>query len=181
MNNSKYSILFVDDEQDNLDVFESSFWKDYNIHLAISAAKGLDILEKENIHLVISDQRMPAMTGVELLEKVARKYPDPLRMIVTGFSDLDTVIEAINKGKIYHYIAKPWNYFEFKEIIGKALEVVRLKQENNLLLITLQLSNKKLEALNKKLEIQVRERTKILEEKNNKLTEKLLQFKKSTK
>jgi response regulator RpfG family c-di-GMP phosphodiesterase len=181
MTATKYNILYVDDETDNLDVFESTFWKDYNIFLAISAQKGFDILEKENIHLVISDQRMPAITGVEFLEKVAEKYPEALRMILTGFSDMDTVIEAINKGKIYHYLTKPWKKKEFQEIINKALEVVRLKEENNLLLLTLQLSNKKLEALNIELEIQVQERTKKLEDENTKLTETLSELKNSIK
>ena len=181
MTTTKYNILYVDDEIDNLDVFESTFFKDYNLFLAISADRGFDILEKENIHLIISDQRMPGLTGVEFLERVAAKYPDPLRMILTGFSHMETVIEAINKGKIYHYLTKPWDKKSFQEIINKALEVVRLKQENNLLLLTLQVSNKKLEALNMELEIQVQERTKVLEDENNKLTEMLSQLKNSTK
>lgn len=178
MNNTKYNILYVDDEQDNLDVFESTFWKDYNIHKAISGSKGLEVLQKENIHLVISDQRMPIMSGVEFLEQVTQDFPEPLRIILTGYSDMDSIVEAINKGHIYHYVTKPWNKAEFQEIINRALEVVRLKQENTLLLLSLQLSNKKLESLNSDLESKVKERTKELEYKNSELTSLLHELKK---
>ena len=173
MSNSKFNILYVDDEVDNLEVFESNFWKDYNIFLAISAEKGFDILEKEDIDLVITDQRMPVVSGVEFLEKVAKEHPKPLRMILTGYSDLATIVDAVNKGKIYHFITKPWKKKGLQEIINRALEVVKLKQENNLLLLTLKLSNKKLEALNLELESQVLSRTKELEIKNQELSKML--------
>lgn len=152
MGDSNYKILYVDDEKDNLEVFESMFWRKYKIFLADSAEAGLEVLKNEEIHLILSDHRMPEITGVEFLEKVVSKYPEPLRILITGYGDYETVANAINKGKIFHFLTKPWNPPELENIISKALEVVRLKEENKLLLLSLQHSNKKLELLNKELE-----------------------------
>ena len=177
MDSNKYNVLYVDDERDNLDVFESTFWRDYNLHLATSAKEGIDILKDSNIHLIITDQRMPTMTGIEFLEKVHEKYPDPPRIVLTGYSDLDTVIEAVNRGKIFHYATKPWKKEDLQKTIEKALENFRLREENRLLLQRLQISNHKLEDLNKGLETKVKERTAELQEKNEALSETLYQLK----
>ena len=176
MNTTKYKILYIDDEQDNLDVFESTFWKEYDLSLAISAEEGFDILSKENIQLIITDQRMPVMTGIEFLEKIKDKYPDAIRIVLTGNSDLDTVIEAINKGEIYHYLTKPWQKEEVKKTIEKALETFRLKEENRILLEKLHVSNQELEELNKSLEDKVSSRTSELNDKNIKLSETISQL-----
>lgn len=177
MEASKYDILYIDDEQDNLDVFESCFWRDYNLHLASSAYEALEILEKQRVHLIITDQRMPVVTGVEFLEKIVDKYPEPVRLLLTGYSDLDSIVDAINKGKIFHYITKPWRKSELKRTLDNALETFRLKEENQLLLQKLQINNKKLNDLNLNLEQKVKERTEELDQKNKKLNKTLSQLK----
>ena len=91
----QHPILYIDDEEDNLTVFSATFRRDYEVHLATSGHKGLEIMKKHNIHLVITDQRMPKMTGTEFLEKIIPHYPDCIRMVLTGFSDVETIIQAI--------------------------------------------------------------------------------------
>ena len=102
-----YSILYIDDEENNLTSFKSTFRRDYHIHVASTGKQGLEILEKHNIQVVITDQRMPDMSGIEFLEQIVPLYPDCMRMIMTGFSDMDAIIQAINRGNIYRYISKP--------------------------------------------------------------------------
>jgi len=148
----KYSILYVDDEQENLVSFKFVFRKHYRIHLAQSADEGLELLEKSAIHLVITDQRMPRVTGIEFLEKVAKKYPDITRIILTGYSDVEAVIQAINKGRVYRYITKPWERNELKITIDNALEAFELKRQNKALIENLQSSNKQLEKTNTELD-----------------------------
>lgn len=149
---AKYKILYVDDEQDNLDVFESTFWKDYHVHLALSAKEALGILNKVEINLIITDQRMPMMTGVELLEQTATKYPDTVRLMLTGFSDSDAIADAINKGKISQYLTKPWEKIELMEKLDSSLESFRLKDRDKALLQDWKIKNQKLTDLNGKLE-----------------------------
>lgn len=170
MNNKKFEILYVDDEQDNLDVFESTFWKDYNLHLAKSAKEGFEILDKVDIDLIITDQQMPLMSGVEFLDKINDKFPKTMRMILTGFGDMDAIISAINKGKIVNYITKPWKKEELKITINKALETYSLRKENQRLLDQLKISNNELESLNINLEKKVKGRTQELETKNTDLS-----------
>ncbi|MBK7939073.1 MAG: histidine kinase [Lewinellaceae bacterium] len=124
----KYHILYVDDEADNLAVFKGFFKKHYVISTALSAEEAIQILENEQVDLVVSDQRMPRMTGVEMFERIRKRYPDIIRIILTGYSDLQAVIDAINKGKVYHYLAKPWNPEELKIILDNSLESYTLKQ-----------------------------------------------------
>ena len=141
----KYSILYIDDEEHNLISFKSTFRRAYDIHVATSGRVGLEIMEQNEIHLVITDQRMPEMTGIEFLEKIVPRYPDCMRMIMTGFSDMDAIIQAINKGNIYRYIAKPWNREDLKIAIDSALEVYYLKHENKCLIKDLKEANQNLE------------------------------------
>jgi signal transduction histidine kinase/FixJ family two-component response regulator len=128
-NEGRPSILIVDDEKENLTGFKYLFDDIYDVFCAESAAEGRKILEQNNIQVVISDQRMPVTTGVEFLENVLADFPDTIRMILTGYSDFDTIIDAVNKGKIYYYFTKPWNESEMKMIIENALEVVRLQNK----------------------------------------------------
>ena len=123
------SILIVDDEKENLTGFKYLFDDVYNVFTALSAAEGKSILQQNDIQIVISDQRMPEKTGVEFLQEVLEEYPDTVRMILTGYSDFDAVIDAINKGKIYYYFTKPWKESEMKMIIENALEAVTLTKE----------------------------------------------------
>ena len=118
----KYNILYVDDEPDNLLAFRSVFRRFFNIFTANGAVEAIDLIKKEEIHLILSDQRMPNMTGVELLEKIMTDYPQIKRFIVTGYSEMKPIINAVNTGKVSQYIMKPWNVEELKETLEQALE-----------------------------------------------------------
>lgn len=138
MQDEKLSILYVDDEEQNLISFKAAFRRHYTIFTAISGKAGLDILQNEKISLIITDQRMPEMTGVQFLEKVIPAYPDTIRMILTGFSDIEVIIDAINTGRVFRYITKPWDTNELKMTIDNACQLYRLQQNNKLLLQELQ-------------------------------------------
>ncbi len=162
----KYSILYVDDEVINLRLFSVAFRRDFNVITATSGAEALEVLENNDIKLILTDQQMPGMLGTEFLEKTLERYPDIIRMIVTGFADIDAIARAVNKVGIYKYITKPWDNRELKLTMDKALESYELKNERNNLV-------KKLEEANQSLEQKVRERTRELTEANNRLTSSL--------
>ncbi len=130
---NKFSILYVDDEQQNLMAFKASFRRNYQVFTANSGKEALEVMRAQPIDLIISDQRMPEMTGVELFEVIRDEFPDPVRMVLTGYSDINVIIDAINKGKVYYYVTKPWKHDELKLIIDNALESYRLKKENRAL------------------------------------------------
>lgn len=140
MAEKKISILYVDDETHNLMSFKATFRTKYDVHTAISGAEGLEVLARTPIDIVITDQRMPNMTGVQFLEKVIESYPSPMRILLTGYTDMTAIIDAVNKGEIYHYLNKPWNKEELEEVIEKAYEVYLKKleviEENKELAIT---------------------------------------------
>ncbi|WP_338764409.1 response regulator [Bernardetia sp. ABR2-2B] len=146
------SILYVDDEESNLRIFKSSFRRHYTIFTAISGKEGLEVLESNDIQLVISDQKMPEMTGVEFLERVAENFPNTVRIILTAYSDTEDIMRAINKCGIFRYLVKPWNKDEMLLTIDKALETYSLRTENR------QLVNA-LKSVNEDLESKVKERT----------------------
>lgn len=161
-----HSILYIDDEEHNLTSFHSTYRRDYNIHLATSGQMGLEIMKNNDIQLVITDQRMPEMTGIEFLERILPHYPDCIRIVMTGYSDMEAIIQAINKGRIYHYIAKPWNRDELKITIDRALEVFSLKQQNRNLIADLKEANRNLEQ-------KVVERTKQIEQQKVNITDSI--------
>jgi len=127
---AKPVLLYVDDEPQNLTAFKASFRREYQVLTAQSGQEAIDTLRGQAVQLIIADQRMPGMTGVELFEKILPEFPDPVRMVLTGYSDVQAIIDAINKGQIYYYFTKPWKHEELKLIIDKALESYRLKNEN---------------------------------------------------
>ena len=100
------NILYVDDNPLNLKSFEIVLKKFYNIFLAESATEGFDILKKNKIQVLVTDQRMPEMTGIELLEKVSERYPEVKRIVLTAYDDSEAVIDAINKGRVHSYLLK---------------------------------------------------------------------------
>ena len=102
------NILYVDDESNNLVSFKAVFRIKYNIYTAISGEEAISILRNNTINIIITDQRMPHMTGVEFLESILEEFPDPIRILLTGYADMNAVIDAVNKGKIFHYLSKPW-------------------------------------------------------------------------
>jgi len=144
MSKEKGTILYVDDEQDNLDVFESNYFKEYNIITANSAQEALDIIVEKDIHVLISDYRMPLKSGIDLFEDTIKIRPDIPRILLTGYKDFDIVQDSINKGKIYHCILKPWTKQEVTEVIEKALEDYWAGQENKKKLTSLLQSNARL-------------------------------------
>lgn len=147
MNEQVINILYIDDEIHNLNAFRASFRRIYNVFIAESAEEGKKILTQNDIHIIITDQRMPKITGIEFLESIIKKYPDPIRMLLTGYSDITAVIDAINKGQVYRYISKPWNDEELKMNIDKAFEVYTLKKQNKELTEKLLVANEQLEFL----------------------------------
>jgi len=141
------SVLYVDDEVHNLNSFKAGFRRLFNVFTAESAAEGRKILESENIQVIITDQRMPVMTGIEFLESVIPDFPDPIRILLTGYADINAVIDAINKGQVYKYIQKPWMDEDLRINIEKAYEIYALRKENRELTEQLLLANKQLEFL----------------------------------
>ena len=145
MGKQSINILYVDDEVHNLTAFKAAFRRVFNIFTAESAAEALQILKSETIHIVVSDQRMPVMTGVEFLQSIIPEYPDPIRILLTGYADISAVIDAINKGQVYLYITKPWEEEELKLNLEKAFEIFVLRRENKLLTEQLLIVNEQLE------------------------------------
>lgn len=145
----KVGILYVDDEVNNLTSFKATFRNSYNVFTAASAVDGKKILEEKStdIQLIITDQRMPGMTGVEFLSSIIEQFPDPIRILLTGYSDIQAVIDAINRGQIYQYISKPWEEQHLKIVIEKAYEVYSLRKENKELIKSLLRANEQLEFL----------------------------------
>lgn len=155
----KYTILFVDDEESNLSVFKTTFKWYYNVFVAISAHEGMKILEKEKIDMIITDQRMPKVTGVEFLKKVIPKYPDLVRILLTAYSDVEAIAYAINEAGIYQYIQKPWDADEMRHILQKAFISYQLHLDNVKLISDLEKANKSLKEANEHLEAKVLART----------------------
>jgi len=119
----RHTILFVDDEKNILNSLKRLLRKeDYRILNALSGEEGLKILAENEVHLVITDLRMPEMNGIEFLTRLKVDYPDLIRIILTGYTDVDTLIESINKGHVYKFFLKPWNDDDLKLEIRKALE-----------------------------------------------------------
>ena len=129
MSSDKDKILYIDDEPENLTSFKFVFRKHYDIYLASSASEGMEILRNTDCQVIITDQRMPKMTGVEFLEWSTLHYPNSIRMIRTGYSDIQAIIYAINKGEVYRYITKPWDKDEMHMTIDTALKTYHLKKQ----------------------------------------------------
>nr|ABD75796.1 putative A-signal production regulator [uncultured bacterium] len=142
----KYAILYVDDDHENLRAFRRLFRKEYQILLAESGEEGLELLQSQSpIPIIITDQRMPEMTGIEFLEKTRELSPDSIRIIITGFTDVQALIDAINTGRVYRYITKPWDEQELYVTLKRAIESYELKQNNERLLKDLQRKHEELE------------------------------------
>ena len=138
------AILYIDDEEDNLIVFKSAFRRYYRVLTAKSGEEGLRILNDHDVSVVITDQRMPHMTGVQFLKSLPEER-DMIRMILTGYSDMESIIEAVNTGKVYRYIMKPWDKEELKITVDNAIEAFQLRRANNHLILELKEANEVLE------------------------------------
>jgi signal transduction histidine kinase len=156
-------LLVVDDEEEILKALRRQFRRNYVVHIATSAEEGLKIMTENPIQVIISDQRMPGMQGAEFFGKVKTEFPDAVRLLLTGYADIQAVIAAINDGNIFRYVTKPWDPVELDTIVREAFERYDLIVQNRKLMIELQ-------AANTLLEQRVRERTTELEAMNASLT-----------
>ncbi|MGF1579141.1 MAG: ATP-binding protein [Gemmataceae bacterium] len=148
----RHSLLVVDDEPDMVLTIKALLRSEYNVLGATRASEGLRILEQEQVHIVMSDQRMPEMTGIEFLSRLRELYPDTVRLLFTGYADLQTVVDAINQGNVYRYVTKPWQQHELHEVLRQAAEHYDLIAERKRLLTELEEKNKQLEAANEELQ-----------------------------
>ena len=154
------TLLFVDDEANILSSLKRLFRPlGYRIHTAISGAEGLALLEKEPVDLIISDMRMPEMDGATFLKKAAKQWPDSVRILLTGYSDLESTIAAVNQGQIYRYISKPWEEHELTLAVQQALKLKQLQDEKTRLEALTHQQNEALTQLNASLESKVAART----------------------
>jgi two-component system response regulator PhcR len=120
-------VLYIDDEENNLNAFKAGFRRQYEIYTAISAVEGLKILQSLPVHVIIADQKMPQTTGVEFFKSISKTFPDPIRILLTGYTDIEALADAINHGDIYRYITKPWNDLELHNSIKNAYDAFKSK------------------------------------------------------
>lgn len=131
----KLKLLVVDDEPDNLDLLYRTFRRDFKVFKATSGAEALELLnEKGEMGIIISDQRMPKMNGTEFLSRTVERFPDTIRMVLTGYTDVEDLVSAINSGKVFKYITKPWNPTKLKEVIVQAAETYRVLKKRTMVL-----------------------------------------------
>lgn len=160
MEQSEFNVLYVDDEVNLLSAFQRVFKHDaFNVTTTHDAELALELVQKKQFHVIASDFRMPVLDGVEFLERTRRTSPDALRILITGMCDFDAAVDAINRGKVYRFIGKPWNNDDLRASIFQALEYWRLKRENERLAELIQGRNQELEELNYNLERVVQKRT----------------------
>jgi len=144
---NKIKVLYVDDEGDNLTAFKAAFRREFEIFTAISGNEALKIVVKEIPEVIVTDQRMPNMSGIEFLQEVIKINSSSMRLLLTGFADISAVIDAINKGQVYRYLTKPWNHDEVKQAINDSYELYSLRKQNASLLEELEIVNNQLEFL----------------------------------
>lgn len=129
-NLEKYTLLYVDDSEANLYLFKENFQDEYNVLTALSGAEALEIVKEKHLDVIISDQAMPKMTGVEFFEEVLKINSGPNRILLTAYSDIKVLADAVNKTKIYQYINKPWEHEKLKTIIDHAIHEYKLRENN---------------------------------------------------
>ena len=125
----RHRVLYVDDDEPNLYVFEAACANDFDVRTATSAALALAIMRQEEVAVLLTDQRMPDTTGVELAARVRDEFPDTIRMLVTAYSDLDSAIDAINWGQVHRYLRKPWDIRELRTTLNEACELYQMNRE----------------------------------------------------
>jgi signal transduction histidine kinase len=148
---TRHTILLVDDEPDVVKSVKDLLRLDYRVLGATSAADAVKLLGQEEVHVVMTDQRMPEMTGVQFLNKVRGEYPEAIRLLFTGYADIRAVVDAINQGNVYRYITKPWDPDELQSVIREACERYDLLVERKRLVALLQTQNRELETANNQL------------------------------
>ncbi len=123
MASDRIRILYLDDEEHNLTSFKAAFRRDFEVFTTTEAGEAVSILSNNDIHIVISDQKMPNLSGVEFFELIIPDFPEPIRILLTGYADIEAVIDAINKGQVYRYITKPWDEQDLRMSIVNAYEL----------------------------------------------------------
>lgn len=121
-------VLFVDDDEANLTVLEAACWRDFSVLTARSAEAALATMATHTVGVLVTDQRMPGVTGVDLLERVRREHPDTIRILITAYSDLASAIDAINRGQVRRYLRKPWQADELRSELADALDVFHMRR-----------------------------------------------------
>ena len=129
----QYKIMIVDDEPVNLRTLERLFRRDYQVVTAQSGAEALTLLQHHDVALLISDQRMPEMTGIELMKNTVALRPQMVRILLTGYTDVSALIEAINCGLVYRYLTKPWDNDDLRVTVSRALEHYEMMKSRHLL------------------------------------------------
>jgi two-component system response regulator HupR/HoxA len=145
---TKYDLLIVDDEVANLQKLQRTFNDGYVVHSAHSGEEALSLLRNHPIDAIITDQKMPHMTGIEFLEASQKDYPNLVRIVLTGFTEVEDLIAAINTGKVHKYITKPWEPVDLRLAVQEALEKMELVRENERLARELKIANDQLQAEN---------------------------------
>ncbi len=141
----KPTVLYIEDDNGNRQAFHAAFRRDFNVVLASNAAQAWAALESQEIHVVVADQRMPDLQGSHLLHDIRLRYPMVRRMLVTGYADIQAVIDAVNLGGVSHYIAKPWDPSEVLHAVHDSFEDYMKEKERNDQTERLQEANRQLE------------------------------------
>jgi DNA-binding NtrC family response regulator len=144
----QYPVLVVDDEPDILRTFVFSYGEEFSVFTAESGPAGIDLLKDNDVAVIVADQRMPAMTGADFLEQSIAIRPEAVRILLTGYADHEALVHAVNDGRIYRYLSKPWNSQELRSILRRAIESHHLVRENGRLFVELQSANARLAAEN---------------------------------
>ncbi|QRR01017.1 sensor histidine kinase [Dyadobacter sandarakinus] len=145
MSEKAITILYIDDEEHNLHSFKASFRKQYDITITPSVLEAEELLEKKDFCIVLADQRMPIMTGVQFFEKIRTKYPKPIRILITGHTDISAAIDAINKGEVFRFIDKPWDYQYVETAISQAYDIYKTREDLKQRNMDLQKANEELD------------------------------------
>jgi putative nucleotidyltransferase with HDIG domain len=163
-------VLFVDDEQNILKALARLFRSEpVRVLIAGTPDLALEVLRRERVSVVVSDQRMPGLTGAQLLSQVRKLYPDVVRMMLTGYTEIDVAVEAINHGEIFRLVTKPWNDEELKATVRQALDTYRMRREIERLNHLTVEQNRCLQEMNRTLELKVAERTREVQQKHAEL------------
>jgi signal transduction histidine kinase len=164
-------ILYVDDEEHNLTAFRATFRRDFTVHTAISAHAATSVLAEHPIEVVVTDQRMPDVTGVEFLESIRSTYPDAIRIVLTGYADVEAIVDAINRGGVSRYVAKPWDENDLRMTLSSAIDTFRLRRKNAELLEHLARYNEELERTVAERTAELKRRSDELEASNRSIVE----------
>ena len=162
---SKFEVLYIDDKEVNLRGFKANFRKFFVVHTCISPSEAIGVLAGNDIQVIITNQRMPEITGTEFLEKIQPDYPDVVKIILTGFTDIAAIQERVDRCGLYKYITKPWDFDEMKATLDKAISMQGSKDGDEYFKI--------LEDSNSELERKVEERTRELKEVNSRLIDSI--------